>query len=347
MNNNIYYNYNRVISYNAFLNILIGERGVGKTYGASKLVVNDFLKKNRQFVYIRRYKTELSKSVKKFFQALIKNEEFKDHSLEVKGNTFLIDERVAGYSMTLSTAQQLKSTNFSDVYYIIFDEFLIEEGQGHYLKNEVFSFLGLIETIARMRDIKVFLLANAVSEINPYFLFFDLSLPYNNDIKLFKDGMILLQYMKNEAYREAKKKTKFGKLVEGTEYEDYAVNNKFTDDNKNFIEKKNGNSKFSFSFIYKGNTYGVWVDYYLGKMYVSNDFVDNGLCFATTTEDHSPNTLLFSIAKKYNAWNNFILAFKMGNLYYENVKLKNISKEVLKNIILRSWDSGNNYYFYY
>ena len=336
MDSSIYYNYDRIISYDALLNILIGERGVGKTYGASKLVVKDFIKRGRQFVYLRRYKTELSKSSKKFFSELIKNNEFPEHQLEVKGSTFLIDEQIAGYSMTLSTAQQLKGTNFTGVRYIIFDEFLIEEGQGHYLKNEVLSFLGLIESVARMHDIKVFMLANAVSEINPYFLFFDLTLPYNNDIKLFKDNLILLQYMRNEAYREAKKQTKFGKLIAGTDYEDYAVNNKFYDDNKNFIEKKSGKAKFSFSFIYKGNTLGIWIDYDNGKMYVSNDFIDNGLCFATTTEDHSPNTMLYSIAKKYNCWNSFIQNFKLGNVYFENVKIKNISKEVLKNIILRS-----------
>lgn len=336
MNNEIYYNYNRIISYDALLNILIGERGVGKTYGASKLVVKEFIKKNRQFVYLRRYKTELSKSSKKFFTELIKNNEFPEHQLEVRGSTFMIDEEVAGYSMTLSTAQQLKGTNFTGVRYIIFDEFLIEEGQGHYLKNEVLSFLGLIESVARMHDIKVFMLANAVSEINPYFLFFDLTLPYNNDIKLFKDGLILLQYMKNEAYREAKKQTKFGKLISGTEYEDYAVNNRFYDDNKTFIEKKTGTSKFSFSFVYKGITLGVWIDYDNGKMYVSDDYINNGLCFATTTEDHQPNTMLYSIAKKYFCWNSFIQNFKLGNVYFENTKIKNISKDVLKNIILRS-----------
>ena len=90
---------------------------------------------------------------------------------------------------------------------------------------------------------------------NPYFLYFDLKIPTNNDIKLFKDGLILLQYMKNEEYREFKKQTKFGKLIAGTSYEDYAINNKMIDDNNYFIEKKKGTSKFSFSFIYNNETY--------------------------------------------------------------------------------------------
>ena len=186
-----------------------------------------------------------------------------------------------------------------------------------------------------MRDIKVFMLANAVTEVNPYFMFFDLALPYNNDIKLFKDGMILLQYLQNEAYIKAKKQTKFGKLVAGTEYEDYAIDNKFTDDNRVFIEKKSGQSKFSFSFIYKDIRLGVWIDYDNGKMFVSNDYIDNGFVFATTTADHSPNTLLYSIAKKYNCWNSFIENYKLGNVYFESVKIKNICKDVIKNLIVR------------
>lgn len=92
---------------------------------------------------------------------------------------------------------------------------LLKNGQKkYYLNNEVVIFLNLIETIARMRDIKVFMLANPANiYTNPYFVYFDLSLPFNNDIKLFKDNLILLQYMKNEEYREEKRKTRFGKLV--------------------------------------------------------------------------------------------------------------------------------------
>lgn len=336
MEKNIFYNIDRVISYNAFLNFLIGERGVGKTFSTSEFVTRQFIKKGHEFVYIRRYKTDLEKGKKKFFKALINEGKFEGHKLEIKGDTFYIDEKVSGYSMTLSTAHQFKSTNFPKVKYIIFDEFLIEDGQGHYLKNEVTIFLGLIETVARMRDVVILCLGNATSDINPYFLFFDLSIPYNNDIKLYKNGLILLQYMDNKPYREAKKQTKFGQLVEGTEYEDYAINNKFNRGNNNFIEHKTGTSKFSFSFVYKGTTYGVWIDYNNGKMYISNDYINGGLCFATTTEDHQPNTYLYSIAKKYNCWNSFIQNYKLGNVYFENMKLKNISKEVLKNIILRS-----------
>lgn len=72
----LYYNYSKILSYNAFINILIGERGVGKTYGASKMVINNFIKKGKQFAYIRRYKSDLKEAVPQFFEALKSNNEF-------------------------------------------------------------------------------------------------------------------------------------------------------------------------------------------------------------------------------------------------------------------------------
>lgn len=184
----------------------------GKTYGATKFVVNQFLKKGEQFAYIRRYKPELKKAVPNFFDAVNSNNEF-NHHLCTKGDKFYCDGEICGHAMTLATAQDLKSTNFSKVKTIIFDEFIIEDGQKkYYLKNEVFVFLNLIETISRLRDVRIFMLANSASSTNPYFLYFDLELPYNNDIKTFKDGTILLQYMKNEEYRETKRQTRFRKI---------------------------------------------------------------------------------------------------------------------------------------
>ena len=62
--------------------------------------------------------------------------------------------------------------------------------------------LDLIETVARLRDIQVIFLGNALSITNPYFAYWDLELPYNSEFKTFKDGMIVVNYAKNEEYRK-------------------------------------------------------------------------------------------------------------------------------------------------
>lgn len=99
----------------------------GKTYGITKFVVNQFIKKQEEFAYIRRYKSDLKESVPTFFSSIIKNQEFPDHNLSVKNKKFYCDDTCFGYSMCLSTAQDLKSSNFDKVKTIIFDEFIIDE----------------------------------------------------------------------------------------------------------------------------------------------------------------------------------------------------------------------------
>ena len=99
----------------------------GKTYGAVKFVTKQFINKNEQFAYIRRYKSDLKNGVKTFFTSVETNKEFEEHNLSAKHDTFYIDGEIAGFAMTLSTAQDLKSSNFDGVKNIIFDEFIIDE----------------------------------------------------------------------------------------------------------------------------------------------------------------------------------------------------------------------------
>ena len=333
----MYYSYSRILSYNAFLNFLIGERGVGKTYGAVKFVTKEFIKKGHQFVYLRRYKSDLKKSTPTFFDSLINNQEFPEHELKAKGNNFYIDETLAGYAITLSTAQDLKSANFDKVKYIIFDEFIIDEGvTKYYLSNEVEVFLNLLESISRMRNVKVFLLGNAGNLItNPYFLYFGMSIPTQSDIRTFKNGLILLQYMKNEEYRAEKKKSLIGRLVEGTNYEKYAIENQDTKINSNFIEKKKGTSKFDFAVSYNGLYFGVWIDYIEGKIYVSSDYYPNTYnMFALTTKDHNENTMLMKSINKYNCWKRFIENYEVGNVRFENQEIKAIFTELINKVLI-------------
>ncbi|MCX4254698.1 MAG: phage DNA encapsidation protein, partial [Bacilli bacterium] len=286
-NKNIHYSFNRVLSYSeAMLYFIIGERGVGKTYGATKYVANRFLKKNKQFVYLRRYKTELKTSVPKFWDAIKSNNEFPGQKLEVKGNNFYINNKICGYAIPLSTANILKSTTFDNVDTIIFDEFILDKGNYHYLQNEVEKLLDIIETIGRLRDIKILFLGNAISVTNPYFLYFDLRLPYKSDIAKFKNGLIIVNYIKNENYRNLKKQTKFGRLIEGTDYGRYAIDNEFLRDNTSFIEKKDKKAKFIFIIYLNHKKYGIWLNN--ENMFISEQIDPNCPIIITfNTNDHS------------------------------------------------------------
>ena len=254
---NIWYSYDKVLSYHSMMNYIIGERGCGKSYGLKKYLLNRFKKKNRQFIYLRRYDTELKKSLKdnEFFKDIENDSIFKEDSFYVRGDKFYMNDKVCGYAIPLSKASIYKSVPFPNVDIIMYDEFLIDNATYHYLPDEPEKLLDFIETVGRLRDIQVFCLGNNISLVNPYFDYFNISLPYNSDIKTFKNGLILINYIKNEAYRKVKKESKFGTLIDGTKYGEYAIDNQSLKDNNNFIKKKNPKSKFFFNIIINSSFY--------------------------------------------------------------------------------------------
>ena len=101
---------------------------------------------------------------------------------------------------------------------------------------------------------------------------------------------------------------------------------------EDFIEKKSGTAKLTFNFKFNENTYGVWFDYNLGKIYVSNDYDSNCMTLSCTLNDHTPNTMLLSAAKQYNGFKTFIKNYQLGNVYFESIKIKNTTRELIKNI---------------
>ena len=122
-------------------------------------------------------------------------------------------------------------------------------------------------------------------------------------------------------------------LTEGTEYSSYAIDNNFRLDNKDFIEKKSGTSRCAFALKYKDSVYGIWFDYNIGKIFVSNDYTEGVQFFACTLDDHKPNTMLLNSAKNYSAFKTFTQNYKLGNVYYESQKIKAQVREFIKLVI--------------
>ena len=325
-----WYDINKTLTYNCLFNFIIGNRGSGKTYGAKKRAIKQFLDKGHQFVYLRRFKEELDETAESYFNDIIVNNEFPDVVIEYRAGCYFVNDQLAGYSMALTKAKDYKSISYPLVYLIIFDEFLIEDnGYSRYLKNEVKQFLNFYMSIDRYRGCTVFFLANNVSMINPYTLFFDLHLPYGSNIT--RKGDVLLQLVQDEEFIKERKETRFGKLIAGTDFEQYAIENKSMVDTKTFIMKKTAKSNYYFTFIYNGEEYGIWVDYSEGKFFVSQD-VDPSckMIYSITVDDHTPNTMLLSQISKAVLWKKFIENYKMGNVYFESQKIKNITYEVIK-----------------
>lgn len=335
MSDNFYYNYDKLMSYNALFNFVLSGRGYGKSFGAKERVIKNFLKKGEQFIYVRRYKTELKKRTL-FFDDIAHN--FKEHKLEVKGNNAYIDGKIAGYFIPLSTSRTEKSTSYPNVTTIIFDEFVIDKGNLRYLENEVETFLDLYETVARLREkegkkpVKALFLANKVSIVNPYFIYFN-CVPKNDErFNLFKDGNIIIEQFTNEDFATEKYKTRFGQLIKGTEYGDYSVDNKSLRDNTSFIlNKKPKNLNFLFSIYYKNKEIGIWINYKDGICYVCNNFLeDSKQRYVLMREDMDFNYIMYNHLANYFLFKEFGKYYKNGLVYFENIETKNHCIDIMK-----------------
>ena len=101
----MFWDITKSLSYNCLFNFIVGDRGVGKTFGCKKYVIDKYLKTGAQFVYVRRTKREL-KGIRTFFADISSNYE---NNFQVVNDGFKIDKKQAGYYLNLSTAQQQKS----------------------------------------------------------------------------------------------------------------------------------------------------------------------------------------------------------------------------------------------
>lgn len=317
----MYYNIDDALSYNALFTMVMGGRGIGKTYSAKKRAIKNFLNKGEQFVYMRRYKSELKK-ISTFFSDIAK--EYPEHEFKSSAKGFFIDDKQAGFVMTLSTQVIEKSTAYPDVSLIIFEEFLIDPASNyHYLRNEVETFLEAYSTVSRDRDVRALFLANNISMYNPYFLYFGLHLADGETRCRVKDGDIILLKVSSEDFANHMFQTRFGRIVAGTSYGDYAIGNVSLRDDTEFLEKKQGTAYYYYGFYYGGDFYGVWRDDKLGLMYCSEDYDPSyPKKYTLSMSDHSPNTLMVRSARNEPVWRLATIIFKQGKMRFESGKAK-------------------------
>lgn len=350
MDTSMFWNVKQTLSHNMLINFIVGNRGSGKSFGAKQYAIDRFIKTGEQFGYIRRYKDDLKDTLPFLFDDIAYK--YPDYEFKADSKICYIREKpadpdtkwtqndIAGYGFYLSTADNKKSRPFPKITTLIFDEFLLDKGFQKYLDREPEKLLNLYETIARPGTdhprVVLFLLANATTVTNPYFLYWNLKMPTKQD----KNGKniwkhpsrpILVEDVRNEKFINNKRNTEFGALVEGTSYAGYSIENKFLLDDDTFIEKRDPNARYYFTFTYQSHVLGVWVNMTAGLMYVSKA-VDpsHPLNYAITMKDHSPNMLFLKNRQRAGHFKKFLEAYQLGAVRFEDMQIKNITYEVIR-----------------
>lgn len=159
--------------------IVDGNRSSGKTTYMNKWVLNKFKRGGHKFALLYRYVYELTNVDEKFFKCLAqigcKGEFTSESQSQGRYHKLYYNGDNCGYAFAINSAEAIKkqSHEFSDIDYILFDEFQSENGC--YAQNELKKFLSIYTSVNRgsgqmTRDVRVIMLSNSVDIYNPYYL---------------------------------------------------------------------------------------------------------------------------------------------------------------------------------
>lgn len=238
-----------VTSSDYLLYLFIGGRGIGKTYSCLKGVIES----QKHFIYLRRTDAEIQECCTESenpFKTLNHDMAWNIQMFQNKKRSLIYDMPIddsdeqgelIGYARSLSTSGRVRGSDYSDVDYIIFDEWICTS-MINTLKNEATYLFNLIETVNRNRElqgkdsVKVILLSNAntinddiirVLKLGDIIRNMKIS---NVNVYTDVDRGIYLSLLDNKKVRDMKEKTRLYRLTKGTTFYDMSLENDFTTD---------------------------------------------------------------------------------------------------------------------
>lgn len=306
-------------------------RTAGKTSYFGRLCVNRFFDKKEKFCLVYRYNYELDDCAEKFYKD-ISGLFFKGTNMTSKRRAagifheLFIDDVACGYAVSLNSADQLKKYShlFSDVKRMMFDEFQSETN--HYCADEIRKFVSVHTSIARgqgeqIRYVPVYMCANPVSIINPYYVEMGISNRLKDDTKFLRgDGFVLEQGFVESA-SIAQKESGFNRAFAKNAYVAYSSECVYLNDNKAFVEKPAGVGRYLATLRYKGTDYAIREYAESGVIYC-DDRPDTsfGMKLTVTTADHEINYVML----KRNSFflTNMRYFFEQGCFRFKDLRCK-------------------------
>ena len=189
-----YYTLKDILKENCEYNIILGERSPGKSYAVKKEALEYAFKTGTASIgLIRRFEDDIKNAAV--------TEYFDDNNLNsgapgdikkitkgsydnvscIRGELFfctrdpesgkILAGQKCGRVFALNTDERYKSRQFPEIHDIIYEEFVTSQ---LYLRNEPHRLQSLVSTILRKREGKVWLIANTISRVCPYFYEWDL-----------------------------------------------------------------------------------------------------------------------------------------------------------------------------
>lgn len=345
-----FYDWQKTLSYDADVTMVVGARGVGKTFGLRTQFIRDWKRDGSRFVELVRYKNELFGVSDGYFNRVEQQPEFSDLIFKTDSRYAYVaykgenndagkpNWQVIGYFVAMTDAQRSKKRTFDRVRRIVLDEAIIERTDRYhdYLPNEFNTLANLVDTVSRERADtecvrpRVYLLGNAVNISNPYFGAYHVSTMLKFGYSWHKSKTFLLHYVEPGEYEGEKLRgTVAGRMMAGTDEGMTAASNVFITESEDFVAKKPKRAVFMFGIKLNMRDYGIWMDRSEGLYYVTGRIPRNTSrpVYSLTRSDMSVNTI--AARRCDEVLQSFASLWYMRQLMYESVDVKTRFIDVL------------------
>ena len=310
----------------------------GKTTYYGRLCVNAWKKRGEKFALLYRFNYELDDIADKFYKDISKLF-FPGTTMTSKRRAngifheLFIDDESCGYGITLNSADQIKKYShlFSDVSRIIFDEFQSETN--HYCADEVKKLISVHTSIARgqgeqIRYVPVYMLGNPVTLLNPYYAELGISERLRDDTKFLRGDGFVMEKGFIESASEAQLQSGFNRAFSRNSYIGYSAQSVYLNDNKAFIEKPSGTSRYLATLKYNGGEFAI------------REFADDGIIYCddkadrtfktkitVTSDDHTVNYVM--LKKNDFFLTNLRYFFERGCFRFKDLRCKEVILKAL------------------
>lgn len=311
-----------------------GNRTAGKTYYFKRWFLRRFVRYGEKFAVLVRFQYETDSLADNFFKDIAQEPEFAGGEMETRSigkglfQELWYNKEHCGYAIAINCADTIKkySSRFVDCTRIFMDEFQSEAGK--YAPDEITKFQSIHTSIARgggaqYRRVPVYMAANTVSILNPYFVSLGIHKMLTSQTKFLRGEGWVLEITMNESAAKAQKEAAFNRAFANTDYAQYSQDNRYLLDNYNFIEKLDGDCRLQAVLTSGEKFYGIWHYPQYGLIHVNHKYDPTfPYVFACGINDHKALTTYGRA--NVNFMKHFKNNFECGNMRFADLECKNV-----------------------
>lgn len=294
-----YYDWQKTLSYDAPVTMIISARGIGKTYGMRRQFIHDYLAHGWRFADISRYDAGSTDLQADYFDK-VGREQYPDIAFKCEGGKAYMARdpkheqwELFGYFLAMTQFQRIKRQNFANVKRLMLDECVLEKMDKHhtYLPDEWKILTSIVDSVTREHadstiKPRLYLCGNACDILNPYFEAANISGEPPRGYSWHRGKTMLVHYDDTRAYAKTKAKTLAGRMGDN---DTVSALNSFETVNSDIIASKSERATHLITLAFGNRKLGIWVDTREGLYYATTKTPkDNRDTYALMTET-APN----------------------------------------------------------